>query len=292
MSVSDPLADVTDAQLELLSAYLEGDLDARERADLERALSTSPTLRAALGVMRRSRDAVRQHIHLQAPETLMASVLEAVEREPVPIRRAANWRRPLGVPIEIFAIAAAAVLVIGVGLRAAEVAPGSPTWTEAPSPASVAPSPGPSASQAPAPQRQQPLAKPSPVPKQGRVEVAPSSEGTADAPATSEPSAPESPGTVVGETTGWNYEIQTSNEDVIELVQRVAQKHGAKVTQVRGSTPGKQALWVDVPTGRVSGFDADLKKVGVVEGSPDTSRLQLNDSVRVMVTIQAPKAGE
>ncbi len=101
-----------------LSAYLDGELNDTEVADLEALLQEDAELRAELATLEEATDFFRTHAPARAPDNFVANVLALVELEPVPANNvAAWWRRPMGMPIEGVAVAAAALLVLGVTLN-------------------------------------------------------------------------------------------------------------------------------------------------------------------------------
>jgi len=112
-----------------LSAYLDGELSPDEHARVEQALSADAALRAELESLRQVSRLLNRHGAVDAPFGFQARVLEAVADEPVP---SASWwsrmRRPFGLPIEAMAVvAAAAMVVVVVGLRADPTRPVDPT---------------------------------------------------------------------------------------------------------------------------------------------------------------------
>jgi negative regulator of sigma E activity len=312
--MSDPLAHIADPTLERLSAFLDGDLDPADRAEVERELSAAPELQAALAAMRRSQGMIRQHGSARAPADFAERVLAAVDREPVPISRARGWRRPMGVPVEIWALAAAALLVLAVGLKAKTMSfGGTPDIIDdSPSPATMAPQTkeDQKAEAKPAPVKSKPVQSMAPSSRQGTVDLNTATDntaGSADRYPTANPeevssgsftTAPQGtnnlgnlPGTagtrVVGETTGWKYVIKAS-EDVKGKLDLIARKHGGTVTNAQELGNAGDTLLIDVPSREIAAFNADLQKLGLLEQHPDTSQLQLGDNVKVMIAIEPP----
>ncbi len=96
-----------------LSAYLDGELPPEASASVERALSSDPTLQAELEQLRLVRSMLSKHGRVEAPFGFKARVLAAVAEEPAPTPTWKVWlRRPFGIPIEGFAVALAALLVV------------------------------------------------------------------------------------------------------------------------------------------------------------------------------------
>ncbi len=98
---------------EQLSAWIDGELTDAEAAELEAELARDPTLRAELAEL----EAVVRTLHdegpVQAPAGFRERVLARVEREHPARGRFAEWiRRPFGVPLEGWTLAAAAVAVL------------------------------------------------------------------------------------------------------------------------------------------------------------------------------------
>lgn len=310
--MGDPLAHIADPTLERLSAFLEGDLDPADRADVERELSAAPELRDALDAMRRSQGLVRRHGGARAPDGFADRVLEAVEREPVPISRARGWRRPLGLPVEIWALAAAAVLVVGVGLRARTMTfGGSPELRDdVPSPGAAAPvqkdEPEKKAGPSPEAPKTKAVQSMAPSAPQGTLntggydgntantadpDLSLGTAGTATDP-TRDAQLPEQSGTaMVGEAKGWNYEIQATDPDYVAQLNRVAAKYGAKLSPTTTSD-GTDAWWIEVPGDQIMNFDKDLRKIGQVDGTVEVNRLQTKDDVKVYLRIEPVKAPE
>jgi hypothetical protein len=101
---------------EQLSAYLDGELTDTERTELEHQLAGDPALREELQELEQAIDFLRTHGPVQAPPEFHLRVLDAVKHEPMP----GTWwrwlRRPFGLPVEGFAVALAAALVLLIAL--------------------------------------------------------------------------------------------------------------------------------------------------------------------------------
>lgn len=96
-----------------LSAYLDGELPPEASARVERALSADPALKAELEQLRLVRTMLSKHGRVDAPFGFKAKVLAAVAEEPAPASSWRSWlRRPFGIPVEGFAVALAALLVV------------------------------------------------------------------------------------------------------------------------------------------------------------------------------------
>lgn len=99
-----------------LSAYLDGELTPAEAAELAARLRTDPALQAELDALREAVELLRAHGPVQAPAHLHGAILTAVAREPAPGGVLAFLRRPLGLPIQGLAVAAVALVIIGIAL--------------------------------------------------------------------------------------------------------------------------------------------------------------------------------
>ena len=97
---------------ERLSAYIDGELSASERREVDAALKRSPELREEYERLLATVDFVREHGPSQAPMDFHAKVMAQVADEPMP---GGLWLRIRGfftaVPMESLAVAVAAVLV-------------------------------------------------------------------------------------------------------------------------------------------------------------------------------------
>ena len=81
---------------ELLSAYLDGQLSAGERARLEARLATDPSLRAELDALRRTVALVRDLPSLPLPRNFILPQTMAPRTRPAPpVRRRRAWAAPL-----------------------------------------------------------------------------------------------------------------------------------------------------------------------------------------------------
>ncbi len=119
-----------------LSAYLDGELDAHEVAELEARLLADASLRDELEMLREAATQMRNHGALDAPDGFVERVLARVADEPM----AANttwWRRPFGIPVEGLAVAAVALVVVALSVpfpggqdAARKEAPATPTSYE------------------------------------------------------------------------------------------------------------------------------------------------------------------
>lgn len=101
------------AHSENLSAYLDGELTAAEIAELEAEFAADPGVRAERDELESVMDFVRSNGPLDAPAGFAQSVLAKVAEEATPRGGTLVWlRRPMGIPLEALAVAAAAVFVL------------------------------------------------------------------------------------------------------------------------------------------------------------------------------------
>ncbi len=108
------MADLTDIDYELISAYLDEMLSADERAVLEARLHVEPALRAALDDLRVVKEAVSSLPVMPAPRDfrLTRDMLAPVEPARAPLKLKPSWRRAPWWA----AAAAVALLLVGGGL--------------------------------------------------------------------------------------------------------------------------------------------------------------------------------
>ncbi len=155
-----------------LSAYLDGELPPEASARVERALSSDPSLQAELEQLRMVRSMLSKHGRVEAPFGFKARVLAAVADEPAPISTWRTWlRRPFGVPIEGFAVALAALLVVVVVGNREQAGDGVlPNNFDAPTPAGEQVIVNPERDAARAQQRQLSLPEPEATPAPTQVD--------------------------------------------------------------------------------------------------------------------------
>jgi hypothetical protein len=120
-----------------LSAYLDGELPPEASARVQRALASDPVLVVELEQLRLVRSMLSKHGRVDAPFGFKARVLAAVADEPAPTSTWKTWlRRPFGIPVEGFAVALAALLVVVVVGNREQAGDGAPLNNfEAPIPA-------------------------------------------------------------------------------------------------------------------------------------------------------------
>lgn len=137
-------------QDERLQDWLDGELSPDQAAAFERELLADPALRQAAEAQRAMRDLLRQQGPVPAPPGFADRVFDALDDEPAVVRLA-PWRAPLGVPLQGWALAAVAVVVLWLALPSATpVAPvqATPSTEDLPSVGFVA-TPSPAVTQMP-----------------------------------------------------------------------------------------------------------------------------------------------
>lgn len=120
-----------------LSALLDGELSPAERAALESRLQGDPALQAELDAIAEAREFLAEHGPVSAPPDLLGSILAAAEAEDAGGGNVVSfpwYKRPLGVPIAGWAVAAAAVLVVYVAMPSFESGPSTDARTAAQAP--------------------------------------------------------------------------------------------------------------------------------------------------------------
>jgi anti-sigma factor RsiW len=103
---------VTEELNDFLSAYLDDELTAEERVDVEARLATSPTLRAELDEVRETRDAVRGLPVRDAPAGFWDDVTARVASDNVVAIQSRRRRVPIGWVAGAAAVAAAVIAVV------------------------------------------------------------------------------------------------------------------------------------------------------------------------------------
>jgi hypothetical protein len=193
---------------DLVNAYLDGELDAAERARLETHLSACAACRLELEQLRATRGALRALPPLRAPRPFTIAA-PAREAHP-PAGLAAGWLRPLAWTWRLGSVAAAACLIMA-WIAAGPVAP-SGNASVAARPAASGPAEADprlsladrDASQRVAPQRAAGSGAPSAAPGQGMAAPAAPGQDLAGAQRAPQPSAgpPQAPAKIGQEQAG------------------------------------------------------------------------------------------
>ena len=257
---------------EQLSAYLDGELSPEERASVDAALSEDPSLRAELDGLRQVVQWVREQGQVEAPMGFAEALDAKLAAEPDPRAGVLLWlRRPMGVPIEVLALAAVALWVTlnlagpttssePVAGRAVFDAPEeasepAPTVEEAPPPPEAkgdgvltrkmaAPAPVAAAAPAAAPHKsKEALQRPAEASK--TVSSQPVDEEAEDAVAEAEPppveelqgqQAPAKGAATAPDLSAvpFAYTLSAENADVLRQLARLASKHGGQLQDERG----------------------------------------------------------
>jgi negative regulator of sigma E activity len=311
--------------LEQLSAWLDGELDDAEIAALEQQIARDPTLREELDDLREVADMVRTHGRVQAPAGFQARVLQAVVDEPMP----GAWRRwllrPFGVPFEGLAVAAAALLVIAIGVGGKDVlqlgadhsaVPGVSAPVSAPrsrdtgAPIAPVPAPAVTAVGADGMEASGRLAEETPPPatrkaaaSTGAAAVPTSALGTTDdlrpagtADATAPPQAPATPGSAERWANTYSFQVLTSDTEVLASLLRLAGKYGATVEDAKGARvtggalpPGPHTYILRLPSTVLAQFGDDINALGNVQVFPD-NRMYTQSVMPVQVQIYVTSA--
>lgn len=114
---------------ELLSAYLDGELDAKDRARLEAQLAADPALRAELEALRRTVALVRDLPLQPIPRNFILPRATVPKARPAPVTRRPRWLAPFltaataAVSLLFVAVLAGDLLFSGVGGMAQLAAP-------------------------------------------------------------------------------------------------------------------------------------------------------------------------
>lgn len=307
---------------EQLSAFVDGELTDAEIAELEAELERDPALRAELSELEGMVAWVREEGPVAAPMGFHHRVMDRIEAEH-PAGAGGSWwawlRRPLGFPLEGWALAGAAALALILVLPRGEdpttgpAEGASPAAVEIPAlgelerplpPAAAPPEadlPPPVARKddvdrtAPTrspPGKPSPPVTPTPV-ASDPVAGDPGASGTAGAPVV-EPTAPTvAPGTA-GPAIAAGYRLVVRSTDVemkrsiLALASRYGQATGADRREVTDATMSASAedLWVTLPQAELSRFAADLKKLGFQVETVPTGALLGGDAVSVQVSLQ------
>ena len=304
-----------------LTAYLDGELDPTEIADLERALEADPTLRAELDELEQVVHLLKAHGPAPAPSDFHANVMAAIEAEH-PTPSFWDWlRRPFGVPLEGLAIAAAVAVVLWFVLPG-QVVPPEVEPGEAASPAAAVPTKGlsdgaaddgvaaaelPSSTpdgegtEAPAQGKSPSDAdKAAPVPDRPAKAVA---EQKVQAPA-DEPAPvplPAEPTEVAGTDepasemvgAGYSYTVYADSADALADLFRVAGKHGGTVHDAQDQplrdavlSQSDTLVYVHIPAVALPRFSRDLESVMMRVDRQGTSELTSGSNARVSVTLK------
>lgn len=260
---------------EQLSAYLDGELSPEERASVDAALVQDPALREELEGLRGVVHWVREQGPVEAPSGFAESLQVRLAEEADPTGGSLHWlRRPLGVPIEVLALAAAALWVTlnlaGPGTQSEEVAgravfdaPGEaaepvaeaeqapPAMSEKGDQAMVRDGEGAAAAPAPAPpmmlkQAARPAAPEAREIVAAEPELQEDEEELDDALAQAEaaklvqplaadaPSAQGSADAPALSAVPFAYTLSADSPDVLRQLDRLARKHGGQLQDERG----------------------------------------------------------
>ncbi|MCB9681631.1 MAG: hypothetical protein H6733_09190 [Alphaproteobacteria bacterium] len=114
-------------QDERISAWLDGELSAEEALAFQRDLDRDPALAQAVALLKGVRDDLVRHGPVRAPTGFVSDVFDRIDEAEAVAPSTAWWRRPLGVPVEVFAAAAVALLVLWAAMPTPAPAPHAAT---------------------------------------------------------------------------------------------------------------------------------------------------------------------
>ena len=300
-----------------LSAYLDGELTDAEAAELEAELARDPELRGELAEIESVVQFVRREGAEAAPFGFHRRVMDRIEAEHPPRSSwAAWWRKPLGLPLEGWVVAAAAAAVLLFVLPRGQVGVG-PDWepVESESPAAAKlPAVEPVVKDAPAadpaPAKGAPAGKRAGTAEEGVETTLPTrpqalspalstkGEVPEPAPAKGEADVPEevlAPIAPTGEgsdarsvsPTGYRVTLSASDPNMKRRVMALASRFGRPV-QLDGSEPtsaafqgSEESLLVEIPQRQLLDFESSLRKLGYRISGMDDRQLLKGGSVVV-----------
>ena len=306
---------------EALSAYLDGELTEDEAATLERELGHNAELRAELDAIQRAVQLLRDHGSVSAPADFHTGVMAAAAAQAPKLTWWQWLRRPMGIPLEGLAIAAAAIAVLLLALPVAR----SPVTGPDIAPAVANPKMktiGVDEEESNVPPSEPALAAPDP-----KTPVAPQKEdpiqtatpqGIADAPvgdaeqpvegkvaqvaATNAAGQDDNPDDVVLRNPGFSYTVYTEDPDALIALIRTTEQNSGSLTgldnkpldDIEIPPAGRRVVVAHLPFSAIGGFHKELDKLGVVNRVKN-DKLIKGDTVTVQVTVQmaggAPKDG-
>lgn len=301
-------------QPENLSAFLDGELTAVEIAEIEAELSADPAVRAELEALESVVDFVRSNGPLEAPMGFADAVFARVDKEAAPTGGTLVWlRRPMGIPLEALAVAAAAVFVLVFALNNGDDATGASTVREVFEPAEVAspaiqveveeqqadgiaqveevvPRDWEAASKPRPKARPKPSAAvpPAPTVTTGEVERY-QSKGLLGSGTTEEGEA-EGAKPVLS-VVPYRFTLHSENSDVLKQLDRLARRHGGELQTSTGTTfqastmsAGTTRVFVAIPNTQLSAFTSDMRKLGET-ASESTRTFYPGDQVKMQIDV-------
>jgi negative regulator of sigma E activity len=304
-----------------LSAYLDGELDDAERRALEARLASDASLRAELDMLRGAVDFLQTHGSAKAPHDFAASVFAALADEDIAPASWWTWlRRPFGIPVEAYAVAATVMVIALVGLNQqpepmANSSQPVSVGDAAPA-AAVLPDLTTNTADVEQAMNTDVEQKSNDVPKElgqnlankpldgldedpgsalstrstntEKVKLPTPSSKTAPEPTTSGSAYHQVP---------YRYTVRTDDPDVLLRLRKLAGKHEGSVAAATGPvnelTAGLNSLFVEVPAGQLNGLERDLAGLGsVVRNDEETPSLFPADAARVQVDVILNSQGE
>ncbi|MBN2797816.1 MAG: hypothetical protein JXX28_01595 [Deltaproteobacteria bacterium] len=283
------------ADHEQLSAYLDDELSAEERATVASALAADPELRAELESLRRARAFLLLHGKVNAPEGFTERTLGRLEQAPP---RWSNLGRKLETALMLAALAAATLLVVLSGSGSGEQTRPGMIQVVAPPPAVQ----GAKTEEAVAPESSDPpvedaLTSP-------RRPVAPAPPPTAKTSPTASPlpgtAAPEDPGSsakplipLAASAPFAAYGLETSDPETLLRLQRLVAHLGGELVTERGQPvsasgldEGLSHLVIRVPSSALAELDRGLRSLGPVQKQVSKAEMFVSGEIEVPLTVK------
>ena len=303
------------ADHEDLSAYLDGELTDAEVAELEAELARDPELRAELADLHGVVHFLRREGPTHAPMGFHRSVMDRIEAEHPAGRVDWSWlRRPFGIPLEgwLVAAAAAAVLLFAIpkaGPSGGELGVYPAPPEQSPAASKTRPEMPPEAGTAaesdvpPAEKRKEaaPTRKQKQLPAAEKVAVPPAS-GTAEAddPEVLATEAIE-PGTAAEQVrypAGYAFTIEVGDAAAKRQILAVASRYGVPLDALGTAEPSakldgaRETIVVEMATARLPMLHAELERLGYpLTGISDDGLIGTTNKT-MLVRIQLERAAD
>lgn len=290
-----------------LSAYLDDELGPAEVETLDAALAADPGLRAQLLQLQSVARFLGEHGQVAAPEGFHERLMERVAAEHPPPSAWAWLRQPLGLRLEGWLVAAAAVAALLLVLQQGPAPSGTDVdaWSDGP-PAQTAPAAAQLDAMAKVPAESPSVPVPVtevPTPATA-VHVAPPS-GQADAePAIAEAqgpdAAPNAPADGTGEeadvlaSPGYRYTVRSSAPELKLAVLRLAARYGgattlagAEISTAAMSGPTED-LMIHVPQPDLTRFAEELQRLGYDVDKQASNEIVRGSALPVQIRLVSP----
>lgn len=309
-----------------LSAYLDGELPSGEAREVEAAMLRDPALRAEYDQLRAAVELLRTGGPMAAPEGFAGRLQVRLAAEPPPSRWRAALRRVRPEPAAIAAIAAAALIYVGVRHDppspesppaappqvAVATAPGLPHVPDAPAsdaPAAPAAADGvlgnegayanhaPARRDAPKPTRTAAAgAEREPFEASWEREGADAAAATPDAGAAPEAAAASPPATLYSPAP-WRYRVHATGENPLKQLITVASALGGRIVDARGrpladypmDEGDAKSVRVFVPSYNVEALQRKLGEIGSVDTIATDADTLYQNGAEVPVAIEVQR---